>query len=146
MIPTPPAPFVPLKAAGAAWRLVVSTNALCLLEAEVKDAAEIAKLMTGGDASFSTVRAAFWAALQDHHPEITLDDAGRLIDHLGLMKAGSLMGQALMLAFPELEAGADRPRKAAGSRVTNGIGGTSSTAGSGWISRLIPFGRRRPVA
>jgi len=146
MIPVAPAPFVRVSAAGATWRLVVSVNALCLIEAEVKDADEMAKLMSGGDAAFTTVRAAFWAALQDHHPQVSLEDAGRLLDHLGLMKAGSLMGQALMLAFPELEGGTDRPRKATSDRVTNGIGGAFSTGGLGWISRLTPFGRRRLVA
>lgn len=141
-----PRGIVPFSADKRSWRLVASVNALCLIEAEVKDPDEVVKLMTGRDASFSTVRTAFWAALQDHHPDLTPDDAGRLIDHLGLTKAGSLMAQTLIAAFPAVGEDGVRPRMAASRQSLNGTGGDSSANGSSWISRLTSFGFRRRAA
>lgn len=133
---------VPFTADKRSWRLVMSTNALCLLEAGVPDTEEIGKLMSGKDASFTTVRYAFWAGLQDHHPELTPEDVGRLLDHVGLIKAGTVMGTALIAAFPAVGEGDARPRMAR-RHTSDGTGRGSSFGGSNWISRLVPSGFRR---
>jgi hypothetical protein len=44
-----------------------------------------------------------WAGLQDEHPDLTLKEAGRLIDKLGRKEAQRLMGVALRYFFPELD-------------------------------------------
>lgn len=136
---------VPFEADGQSWRLVVSVNALCLIEALVNDPDEVAKLLSGGDASFSTVRAAFWAALQDHHPDLILDDVGRLLDHVGLKRAGMLLATAMIAAFPQVGGDPADPQRA--RRVsTVGTGKSFSAGGSSWISNLIPSGFKRRAA
>ena len=53
--------------------------------------------------SAKSLRAMLWAGLQDEHPDVTLKDAGRLIDKLGRKEAQRVMGVALRFFFPELE-------------------------------------------
>lgn len=103
---------VTLNVVGETFKLDFSVNALCLLEAEQPDRMEIQQLLDpkGEGPKMATVRAALWAALQDHHPDVSVEDAGRLIDHLGLEQTGLKVGQALILALPEPKPG---PRKAA---------------------------------
>ncbi|MFN3584835.1 hypothetical protein [Phenylobacterium sp.] len=105
---------VTFEADGRTWRLLFATNALCRLEAQVDDADEIKRLVGDLDETpqFNTVRAAVWAALQDNHPGLSFDDAGRLVDHVGLRAMGSKIGQAIALAWPEAKVGAPDPRKA----------------------------------
>jgi len=54
--------------------------------------------------SARSLRAMLWAGLQEHHPEVTLKDAGRLIDRMGRSEAQRVMAVALRYYFPELEA------------------------------------------
>ena len=106
------------EAGGAVWSLKFGINALCDLEFQVDDAEEVARLMAGtaGDPpAFSTIRAGFWAALRTFHAEITLEEAGQLIDNIGMARAGSLTAQALIAAFPEADP--PRPPKAARTRA-----------------------------
>lgn len=106
------------EAGGVVWSLKFGINALCDLEFQVQDPEEVARLMGGSEAkppAFGTIRAGFWAALRTFHAEVTLEDAGRLIDELGLPRAGSLTAQALLAAFPEADP--NRPSKAARKRA-----------------------------
>lgn len=104
---------LPFEADGRAWRLAFSFNALCRMEQLVESQADIEALLRGEPPSMSAVRAAMLAGLSDAHPDLTHDDAGRLIDHLGHARAASLIYQALVLAFPPARKGdAPRPRKA----------------------------------
>lgn len=63
------------------------------------------------------VRGLIWAGLIEHHPEMTEDAAGKVIDGAGLVAAVTAMMAALRVAFPDPEtpdAGAsDRPGKPA---------------------------------
>jgi len=136
---------VPFTADGQSWRLVVSMNALCLIEARVSDAEEVTKLLTGADASFATVRTAFWAALSDHHPDLTPEDVGRILDHVGLQKAGALLATALMSSLLMVEPGAENPRVARRVKPV-GTGTSFSANGSSWISRLMDSGFKRRAA
>ncbi len=106
---------VTFEADGRAWRLRFGVNALCRLEANVEDPAEIERLVGDRDGEapqLSTVRAAVWAGLFDHHPEITFDDAGALIDHVGLQAMGSKIGQAIVVGLPKRRPGANPPKPA----------------------------------
>lgn len=101
------------EADGRSWRLAFSFNALCRLEQWVDSQADIEALLRGEPPSLSAVRAALLAGLSDTHPELVLDDAGRLVDHQGQALAASRIYQALALAFPPAKEGsAPRPRKA----------------------------------
>ena len=53
--------------------------------------------------SAKSLRAMLWAGLQDEHEDVTLKDAGRLIDKMGRKEAQRVMGVALRYFFPELE-------------------------------------------
>ena len=57
--------------------------------------------------SARSLRAMIWAGLQEHHADVTLKDAGRLIDSMGRAEAQRVMAVALRYYFPELEEGAD---------------------------------------
>jgi len=65
--------------------------------------------------SARALRAMLWAGLQEHHGDVTLKDAGRLIDAMGRREAQRVMGVALRYFFPELEEDEtpDPPRAAA---------------------------------
>lgn len=111
---------LPFEADGKSWRLCFSMNALCRLEQWVDDQADVEALLKGTPPSMSAVRHAMLAGLTDAHPDLTHDDAGRLIDHLSKERAASLIYQALVLAFPPAKKGdASRPRKAA--RIKAGV-------------------------
>ncbi len=53
--------------------------------------------------SARSLRAMLWAGLQEHHADVTLKDAGRLIDGMGRKEAQRVMGVALRYFFPELD-------------------------------------------
>lgn len=77
------------------------------------DPEDARRLLSGEETKFATMRAGFWAALTDHHPDLTLDDVGNLLHHVGFPdRAGSLFVQAVLVAFPRPDVNA-RPRKAA---------------------------------
>lgn len=100
------------------WSLFFGINALCDLEYQVADPMEVRRLMDGrtdDPAAFTTIRAGFWAALRTNHPDASLEEAGRMIDTLSMAKAGSLMAQALVAAFPKVST--TRPPKAARKTV-----------------------------
>lgn len=79
---------VTLEVGGKVYTLRLTINAICELEdalstpnkpvtfKEITEAAE--------KGSLRHVRAVFWAALLERHPEMTLKDAGALISEVGL--------------------------------------------------------------
>lgn len=105
---------VALQAGDRAYALSFSVNAICELEAELdKPVAEIiASLQNPDQLRMGTVRALVWAALRDHHDEVSITDAGRLITDVGFKPAIAKVGEAIRLAFPEAK-GKANPRKAA---------------------------------
>lgn len=111
--------IVSFEAEARTWRLNFGVNALCRLEVAVEDDEEVQRLIGGADAAppkLHTVRAAFWAGLQDHHADLTHEDAGNLMDRIGLVRAGSLVAQALIAAMPAADPNAN-PRKPARNRA-----------------------------
>lgn len=107
---------VGFKAAGKTFTLLMSINALCELEGELDMKVEALGAAMQGGADLVTVRAIFWAALQDHHPDLDLKAAGKLMTDLGLEASVDLIGKAFAAAFPDkvgaADAGASGPRKA----------------------------------
>lgn len=119
---------VTFEAAGKTHTLVFSTNASCALEAhldrgiaDVLD--EIGTWAQKTDAKgipipetmeqmkaraklvrVSLVRALFWAGLSDHHPELTIEDAGKLMTEIGGMNATvQLLTSGLTASQPDAE-------------------------------------------
>jgi hypothetical protein len=95
---------VGFEADGQSYTLVFSVNALCELEDKLgASVSDIGGLLTRGK-RFSTIRTVFWAGLVDHHPDLALKDAGRIITAIGIEQADALIGEAFGLTFPEAKA------------------------------------------
>lgn len=75
-------------------------------------------LMQAGDIGFDVILAVFYGGLLKHH-QLTLPEAGDVVDGLGFERASELMVEAVTLAFPKA---AKNPRKAA---KATGIGKAS---------------------
>jgi len=103
---------VSLAVGDTTYTLSLSTNALCDLEDLFgKNVTEVAALLGADNVSMKTVRGMFWAALQDHHPDVDLKGAGRIITDAGMPAAMEAIGKAFKAAFPENSG--SHPRKAA---------------------------------
>lgn len=91
-----------LQVGEKSYTLRFSANALCALE----DALDVSVVEFGDMLTdpkrvrLKTVRAVMWAGLQDHHPAITLKEAGDIIQELTMAKAMAAIGSAFELAFP----------------------------------------------
>lgn len=111
---------VALSADGRVYTLSFSINALCELEDAVGETvnAIAAQMSDGSRVKLKTIRTLVWAALRDHHPETSLEDAGDIIGAAGVPAAMEAIGEAFAKAFPEAEEGkakGSRPRKAGGA-------------------------------
>ncbi|WP_118138795.1 hypothetical protein, partial [Oceanicella sp. SM1341] len=69
---------------GRTLRLVMDFNALCAFEeATGRNAVTSIDAFQSGDLTMRELRAFMWAALQRHHPETSLQDAGDLLGSHG---------------------------------------------------------------
>lgn len=87
---------VALMHGGKSYTLVLDFNALADFEAEAGVANALVSLQNIAAMSATHTRALFWAGLKQHHPEITLADAGAILS-ANLDK----MGEAMAAAFPD---------------------------------------------
>lgn len=85
-----------------------SANALCELEDALGMGvnAVATQMSDPSTMRLTMVRTVFWAGLRDHHPDVTLHQAGEIITDLSLTKAMELVSKAFELAFQ----GNDNPR------------------------------------
>lgn len=85
------------------YTLSFSINAICELE-DVLDA-PVAKIADGlNDAStvrMSMVRTVIWAALRDHHEDVSIKEAGLIATAAGIPAVMDAIGKAFSLAFPD---------------------------------------------
>jgi hypothetical protein len=94
---------VSFEANDQSYTMRFSTNALC----ELEDALDmginaVAEQLSKPDTlRLKTVRAVFWAGLRDHHPGMTVDDAGNLVSDITMPKALELIGKAFELTFQD---------------------------------------------
>lgn len=117
---------VTISAAGKSYTLRFSVNAICELEKQAKMTfPEIATQMADPmRVSMTLVRHLLHAGLSDHHPDITLRQAGELVPALGGVYAAlEPIGKALGLAFPD-SAGRQNPPDQPGQQQ----GGTGSAS------------------
>jgi len=99
-------------ASAVAYVLRLSYNSIAEIETILarpfpQIAAELSRV---SDVSFGTWRALFWGALREHHPKLSLLDAGELMGKITLPVVVERIGEALKLAFPEPEGDAARPQ------------------------------------
>lgn len=104
---------VTFPALGRDWTIKLGTNALCEIEADLgKTIGEIGEIMADpARATLGALRAFFRAGLREFHPEVSVTDAGNIIDDLGMQEASALIGRASVLGRPEAKGGKN-PRKA----------------------------------
>jgi hypothetical protein len=94
------------EADGKAYTLVFNFNAMCALEGQV--GADFATIVTSMRPTH--LRALMWAGLQKYHRGVTIDQAGDLVDALGIVEAMRIVGEAVTAAFPAPEADVVTPR------------------------------------
>lgn len=106
-----------IQAGDRSYTLCFSSNAVCEMEEHFdRPIAEIGTMLDAG-ARFSDLRAVFWHGLRRHHPDLSLEDAGDVMDEVGQDKVGEAIGTAFQRAFPQAKGAAGgraRPRKAKG--------------------------------
>ena len=93
---------------GQDYTLSLDFNALCDFEAETgKNALGALQGMEAGTVSATDLRALMWAALRQHHPDMTLTLAGSILaSNLGAIQ------KATAVAMPTADPGNGKRRKA----------------------------------
>lgn len=101
---------VSFEASGKTWTMKMGTGAMCEIEAATnKSISEIgSSLGNPKTASITLLRTVFWGSLQHHHVGTSVKDCDDLIDEIGMVRAGQLVGEAFQSALPK-KAGAARP-------------------------------------
>lgn len=87
---------ITFKVADTEYTLKFSTNAICELEDRLDKGLNT---IVANMERLSTVRALLWAGLRAKHPEVTIQQAGEIIDRCGMAEATEIIGKALSVAF-----------------------------------------------
>lgn len=107
---------VPLVAGDETYKVSLSLNAMCELEdAFGKPLLEVIGDLEAAQADptklrLSTVRTLVWGALQDHHPDVDVKQAGIIAGHAGLPVVMEAIVTAIHLAFPNARAKPNPPK------------------------------------
>lgn len=88
---------VAFKAGGTGYTLKFSSNAICELEERLNKSLNV--IVTDLE-RLSTLRALLWAGLRANMPDVTMAQAGDIIDQAGIAAATEIIGRALSAAFP----------------------------------------------
>lgn len=136
---------VAFEANGQRYVLQFSIDAICILEdaAGKGIVALLSELQDPLKMSVTTARIVLWAGLQEHHPDLTIKQAGELILAAGGVE--NLIGmfdKAFAAAFPPPD-DKPRPRKAGGPK--NGTGPRSTSTGAASSATTSPSGERHPA-
>lgn len=101
-MPNPARGEVALKAGDQTYTLSMSINAICCVEEHFDlPIASVAERLNVDNPRMGDVRAFLWATLQDHHPDMTMQDAGRLAVDGGIPAVLAALGKVLTAAFPQ---------------------------------------------
>lgn len=96
------------------YTLCFNTNAFCCIEGETgKPFNETLARLAPGKFMLSAARMTLWAGLREHHPDVTLKQAGEMLSPDNTAKILLAVSDAISAAFPE-ESGKSRPQKEAG--------------------------------
>ncbi|MBN8959078.1 MAG: gene transfer agent family protein [Rhizobiales bacterium] len=116
---------VAFKAGERELKLSFSANAMCELEDALDmGIPEVGQLMQAGRLRVKHARALFWAALRDHHSDIDMIGAGKLMTEAGIQKSMDAVAGALAAALPD----AEEEKKGGGPRKPGGQDGTGPAA------------------
>ena len=88
---------------GVAYGLKLGMNAICEIEAATNSSINELQEQLNNPSKFrvTDLRILFFACLKAGGSKVeTLEDAGNVLDRLGLEKGGQLLGEATQLAFP----------------------------------------------
>lgn len=123
-MPNPHKGDIELKAGDATYVLRYSIDAICSLEDDLDKGfpAIAAEMSDTAKVRISSVRQILLAGLREHHPELTLKQAGELIVSAGgAITVLGKIAEAFSAAFPEAEAsGKKSPRQRANGRHPTG--------------------------
>ncbi|ETA53984.1 GTA-gp10 family protein [Ponticoccus alexandrii] len=92
---------------GTVYTFELTVNAFCDLEeatgkATLQIMQDMEKAAQTGDVQFRDIRRIFWAALIEHHPDITEREAGRVLTKVGDMEAQmAFLEDVFALAMPD---------------------------------------------
>lgn len=112
---------VSIEVEGQTFRLVLDMNALCELEAQLSTPTQPVTfnqaLMKASIGSAFHIRAVLWAAMREHHPEMTVKDVGKWISKVGIDRLGSELTVLAESTMPDAADTKDlalkkRPKKA----------------------------------
>lgn len=114
---------VSFEADGQTWTLRYSQDALCELEGALdKSIIEICADFESWKTDprkmrMAPVRALLWAGLREHHPDLSLKEAGELMAPAGgIAKVLEMTTRAMTLAWPQAETKGARPPNRASRR------------------------------
>ena len=109
---------VTIEAAGETHTMRFGINALCEVESHFgKPIMDVMRDLEG-EPDLTSLRALFWIGLGGDGSALSIFDAGDVIDAMGIQTAGEKLGDAVMAAFPNAEAGDDAGKPNAGAAGT----------------------------
>lgn len=102
---------VTFEAAGQTWTLRYGTNEMCQIEDHFDESiVSLAnKLQDEAGVKIKTLRQLFRIGLSQ---DMNIGEVGKLMDQVGIAKAGELIGQAFQAAFPDASDGEPGKTKA----------------------------------
>jgi len=108
------------QAGDKTYTLQFSINAFCEIEAEIDKSIVIVMNEMANPATMriATARVVLWGGLRRHHPNVTIEEAGELIDAAGgLIPVMNTVTEAVNAAFPDAakQVNSSRPRKGVGT-------------------------------
>lgn len=117
MVANPDRGQVSMEVAGTTYVMQLSPHALAVLKKEtglsLKGVIESMQA-AGDDPDFELVMTLLWAAMQDHHPDLSKEDAMRFFPAGGLEELIEKMNELFEAAFPsQVAAAEENPPKAA---------------------------------
>jgi len=125
-------PAVVLRAGEQVWRFRFGNNALAELEGMLGlSLPQLGKRLAAGEAGFRELRALVWAGLLHEQPDITLRQAGEVMDAAGLEAAVDAAVRAFTAAFPPGEKGGKAGAMGEGKALAAGTGTASSGTPAG---------------
>lgn len=105
---------IDMVAGGETYTLRLAANALVIAEGLLDKGVQEIGDMLADAATFrlGTARALLFAGLHEHHPEITLEDAGEIIGEIGIPAVVAKLGESMQAAFEQPGGEPKNPRKA----------------------------------
>lgn len=105
---------VRIDVGGKSYRLKLTVNGMCELEgATGKTLIEVVEAMPKG--SMNLLRSILWASLLEDHPDMSLADAGKIAQEIGVTSLAETLGEVIEAALPARDGDAAGKPKASAS-------------------------------